>query len=332
MSMPDSSDLTRRASLGAMAALLGSALRPAAAADRPLRVVASFSILADLAAQVAGPVAEVSALVGPDADAHVFQPSPADVRRLAQADLVIVNGLGFEGWMTRLIGSAGYRGPVLTCSDGLKPRAAPVEAGQDHAGHAHGHSHGQGSAQSGAGAPDPHAWQDIANARHYVARIRDALVAARPAQAELLRRRAAAYDAELAALDRRIRADFATLAPQQRRVVSSHDAFGYFAAAYGLEFLAAQSWNTDSEPSAADIARLIRQIRRQQIRAVFVENVSDARMVQRIARETGAVVGGTLHSDALSAPGGMADSYLKMMSHNAATLLAGLRGPAAASR
>ena len=330
MSMLDSSDLTRRASLGAMAALLGTALRPAAAADRPLRVVASFSILADLAAQVAGPVAEVSALVGPDADAHVFQPSPADVRRLAQADLVIVNGLGFEGWMTRLIGSAGYRGPVLTCSDGLKPRAAPVEAGQDHAGHAD--AHGRGAAQGGGGAPDPHAWQDIANARHYVARIRDALVTARPAQAELLRRRAAAYDAELAALDRRIRADFATLAPQQRRVVSSHDAFGYFAAAYGLEFLAAQSWNTDSEPSAADIARLIRQIRRQQIRAVFVENVSDARMVQRIARETGAVVGGTLHSDALSAPGGVADSYLKMMSHNAATLLAGLRGPAAASR
>lgn len=330
MSMLDSSDLTRRASLGAMAALLGSALRPAAAADRPLRVVASFSILADLAAQVAGPVAEVSALVGPDADAHVFQPSPADVRRLAQADLVIVNGLGFEGWMTRLIGSAGYRGPVLTCSDGLKPRAAPVEAGQDHAGHAD--AHGRGAAQGGGGAPDPHAWQDIANARHYVARIRDALVTARPAQAELLRRRAAAYDAELAALDRRIRADFATLAPQQRRVVSSHDAFGYFAAAYGLEFLAAQSWNTDSEPSAADIARLIRQIRRQQIRAVFVENVSDARMVQRIARETGAVVGGTLHSDALSAPGGVADSYLKIMSHNAATLLAGLRGPAAASR
>lgn len=330
MSMLDSSDLTRRASLGAMAALLGSALRPAAAADRPLRVVASFSILADLAAQVAGPVAEVSALVGPDADAHVFQPSPADVRRLAQADLVIVNGLGFEGWMTRLIGSAGYRGPVLTCSDGLKPRAAPVEAGQDHAGHAH--AHGHGAAQGGGGAPDPHAWQDIANVRHYVARIRDALVAARPAHAELLRRRAAAYDAELAALDRRIRADFATLAPQQRRVVSSHDAFGYFAAAYGLEFLAAQSWNTDSEPSAADIARLIRQIRRQQIRAVFVENVSDARMVQRIARETGAVVGGTLHSDALSAPGGVADSYLKMMSHNAATLLAGLRGPAAPPR
>ena len=330
MSMPDSSDLTRRASLGAMAALLGSALRPAAAADRPLRVVASFSILADLAAQVAGPVAEVSALVGPDADAHVFQPSPADVRSLAQADLVIVNGLGFEGWMTRLIGSAGYRGPVLICSDGLKPRAAPVEGGPDHAGHAQGHGHSH--AQGGAGAPDPHAWQDIANARHYVARIRDALVTARPAQAELLRRRAAAYDAELAALDRRIRADFATLAPQQRRVVSSHDAFGYFAAAYGLEFLAAQSWNTDSEPSAADIARLIRQIRRQQIRAVFVENVSDARMVQRIARETGAVVGGTLHSDALSAPGGVADSYLKMMSHNAATLLAGLRGPAAASR
>ncbi|MDQ5897932.1 MAG: hypothetical protein RLZZ592_1054 [Pseudomonadota bacterium] len=324
MSMLDSSVLSRRQLLGAGAALLAGGGLPAVAAERPLRVVASFSILADLAAQVAGPVAEVAALVGPDADAHVFQPSPADVRRLAQADLVVINGLGFEGWMTRLIGSAGYRGPVLTCTEGLRPRTAVAEADADHAGHAH--------APQGAPAADPHAWQDIGHARHYVARIRDALIAARPAQAELLRSRARAYDDSLAALDRRIRADFAALAPAQRRVVSSHDAFGYFAAAYGIEFLAAQRWNTDSEPSAADIARLIRQIRRQQIRAVFVENVSDPRMVQRIARETGAVVGGTLHSDALSAPGGVADSYLKMMSHNAATLLAGLRGTVPVSR
>ena len=305
--------LRRAAGLAALlgaGAAAGAAGAAGAAPARPLRVVASFSILADLVAQVAGPLAEVTALVGPDADAHVFQPAPADVRRLAQADLVVVNGLGFEGWMTRLIGSAGYRGPVLTCTDGL-PRRAPAPT---------------------AAPADPHAWQDPAHVRHYVARIRDALIAARPAEAETLRQRAAAFDAELVALDRRIRAEIATLAPEQRRLVTTHDAFAAFAAAYGIEFLAAQGWNTDSEPSAADIARLIRQIRRQQIRAVFVENVSDARMVQRIARETGAVVGGTLHSDALSAPGGVADSYLKMMSHNAATLLAGLRGPAAASR
>ena len=289
-----------------LAALLGTGAAGAAGAapTRPLRVVASFSILADLVAQVAGPLAEVTALVGPDADAHVFQPAPADVRRLAQADLVVVNGLGFEGWMTRLISSAGYRGPVLTCTDGLPLRApAPTAA-----------------------PADPHAWQDPAHVRHYVARIRDALIAARPAEAGTLRQRAAAFDAELVALDRRIRAEIATLAPEQRRLVTTHDAFAAFAAAYGIEFLAAQGWNTDSEPSAGDVARLIRQIRRQQVRAVFIENVTDARLVERIARETGATVGGTLYSDALSAPSGPAGSYLRLMAHNVATLMAGLRG------
>jgi zinc/manganese transport system substrate-binding protein len=282
------------------ASLAGLALgeaRSQDAATRPLRVVASFSILADLVANVGGPAVEVHALVGHDADAHVFQPSPTDVRRMAQADLVVVNGLHFEGWLTRLVKSSGFKGPVLVCSDGLPvPRAA-----------------------------DPHAWQDLANARHYVARLRDALVAARPGQAAVLRERAAAYTAQIEALDRQIRADFATIPAERRRVVTSHDAFGYFAAAYGIEFLAAQRWNTDSEPSAADVARLIRQIRQQRATALFVENISDVRLVQRIAKETGAVVGGTLYSDALSAPGTAADTYLKLFRHNAQTLLAGLR-------
>ena len=150
-------------------------------------------------------------------------------------------------------------------------------------------------------------------------------MAARPEQAAALRERAAAYTARIDALDRQIRADFAAIPADRRRVVTSHDAFGHFAAAYGIEFLSAQRWNTDSEPSAADVARLIRQVRQQRATALFVENISDPRMVQRIAKETGAVVGGTLYSDALSAPGTAADTYLKLFHHNAQTLLAGLR-------
>lgn len=300
--MPRASDVLfvrRRHWLQALSVL---ALAPWAAGGqaqgRPLRVVASFSILADLVAQVGGPAVDVTALVGPDADAHVFQPAPADVKRMAQADLVVVNGLHFEGWLTRLVKSSGFKGPVLVCSDGLPARNPPA---------------------------DPHAWQDLANARHYVARIRDALVAARPEQAAALRERAAAYTAQIDTLDRQIRAEFATIPADRRRVVTSHDAFGHFAAAYGIEFLAAQRWNTDSEPSAADVARLIRQVRLQRATALFVENISDVRLVQRIAKETGAVVGGTLYSDALSAPGTAADTYLKLFHHNAQTLLAGLR-------
>ena len=297
---------TRRQCLGAVAAAVWPLAQAQTqtqtqdSATRPLRVVASFSILADLVANVAGPAAEVHALVGRDADAHVFQPAPADVKRVAQADLVVVNGLHFEGWLTRLVQTAGFKGRVLVCSDGLAPRRTGAH-------------------------PDPHAWQDLASARHYVARIRDALVQARPAQADALRRRAADYTTQIDVLDRQTRADFAALPPDRRRVVTSHDAFGHFAAAYGVEFLAAQRWNTDSEPSAADVARLIRQIRAQRATALFVENISDARLVQRIARETGAVVGGTLYSDALSAPGTAADTYLKLFQHNAQTLLAGLR-------
>lgn len=303
---------------GAVAAASGLA-RAQAGAARPLRVIASFSILADMVRQVGGPAVEVVSLVGPDADAHVFQPAPADVRRVAQAELVVVNGLHFEGWMTRLVGASGYRGPVRVCTDGLVPRRmAPAVAA-----HGHGHDH------AGPAPADPHAWQDLAHARHYVARIAEALVAARPAEAEALRRRAADYLSRIEALERRLRAEFAALPADRRRVVTSHDAFGYLAAAHGLTFLAARGWNTDSEPSAADVARLIRQIRQQRATAVFVENITDARLMQRIAQESGAVVGGTLRSDALSAPGGPADTYLKMMELNARTLLAGLRGEAA---
>lgn len=271
------------------------------------RVVASFSVLADMAREVAPAGVEVTSLVGPDADAHVFKPSPADGRRLAQADLVLVNGLGFEGWIERLVRASGYRGTVAVAAEGLKARRG---AGSHGHGHGHGHAHDV----------DPHAWHDLAHARHYVARIAEALATRWPDRAAEIAGRRADYLSRIEALDQRLRERLAAVPREQRRVIVSHDAFGYLGAAYGIDFFAPQGWNTHSEPSAATVARLIRQIRQHQVRAIFVENISDPRLVERIAREAGARVGGTLYSDALSRPGGPADSYLKMFEHNVTTL------------
>jgi len=290
-------NLSRRSCLAM--ALGATSLSAQAGADRPLRVVASFSILADMLRNVGGDEVEVYALVGPDADAHVFEPRPADAKRLAQADLVVVNGLGFEGWIDRLVRTSGYRGPVIVASEGVAARRI-------------------------AGAPDPHAWQDLRLAQRYVRNLRDALARARPAQAATFEGRAQAYLERMAALDAQVRRVLDSVPAQRRRVIASHDAFGYFGSAYGVEFLALQGLSTDSEPSAAGIARLIEQIRAQRVGAVFVENISDPRLVQRIAREANATVGGRLYSDALSAPGTQADTYLKFFAHNADTIARGL--------
>jgi zinc/manganese transport system substrate-binding protein len=278
------------------------------------RIVASFSILADLARELAPAGTEVTALVGPDADAHVFEPRPADGKRLAQADLVLVNGLGFEGWITRLVKVSGYPGPVVVASRGIQARSAQGMAAH---GHGHGHRHGDGG--------DPHAWQDLKLTRQYVQNIADALAERWPAQKAEIEQRRAAYTARLDELDRRVRERLDAVPREQRRVLTSHDAFGYFGAAYGVDFVAPQGWNTHSEPSAAAVARLIRQIREQRVRALFVENISDPRLLERIAREGGARIGGTLYSDALSAPGGPADTYLKLFEHNARTLAEALQ-------
>jgi len=293
---------SRRSSLAALLMLAAAPGWSQPVAGHPLRVVASFSILADMAREVGGDAVEVTALVGPDADAHVFEPRPADVRRLAGADLVVVNGLGFEGWLERLVAASGYRGPVQVASAGIAPRLL------------------------GAG-PDPHAWQDLALAQRYVANLRDALARARPELAAVFEARAADYTARLRNLDREVRARFDAIAPAQRRVITSHDAFGYFGAAYGIEFLAPQGTSTDGEASAAAVARLIDQIRGERVRAVFIENISDPRLIERIAREGGVHVGGRLYSDALSRPGTAADTYLRLFDANARTLATALRGP-----
>lgn len=278
----------------------------------PLEVVASFSIVADLAREVGGERVSVTALVGPDEDAHGFAPRPSDARRIRDADLVVANGLGFDTWIERLAQSAGYRGPIVIASAGVEP----IEDHTAH-GHAHGHDHG---------AIDPHAWQDVRNAQRYVANIAAALIDIDPDGADHYRDNAARYTAALQALDAEIRSTLAAVPAERRKVVTSHDAFGYFGRAYGLRFLAAAGVGSHSEPSAAGVARLVRQLRRENVAVVFLENVNDPRLIERIGSESGARVGGTLYSDALSAADGAAPTYVDMMRHNLGVLMDGLLG------
>jgi zinc/manganese transport system substrate-binding protein len=280
-------------------------------AAQPLPVVTSFSIIADLVRVVGGSHVEVTSLVGPNADAHVFDPTPADAKRLADAKLVVINGLGFEGWMDRLIKSSGYRGSVVVASRGVKT----IQEAAGH-GHQHGHSHSH--------AADPHAWQNPLSIKQYVQNIRVALAAAKPAAAQEFEQRAAAYSRELDALDQSIRDRLKAIPVAQRRVISSHDAFGYFAAAYNVKFYPLQGLSTGSEPSAADVVRIIDQIKKNKVTAIFVENISGSRVLERLTKESGARIGGTLYADALSEPGTAVDTYLKMIEHNAATIIKGL--------
>lgn len=316
--------MINRRHLLAAGALVALALRlpvPALAADEPIRVVASFSILGDMVQQVGGDRVRVTTLVGPDGDAHVWQPAPADARTVADADLVVMNGLGFEGWMDRLVQASGYDGPVAVATTGIVPRQmAEAEEGEedhDHAG-GEGHDHHHGGT-------DPHAWQSLSNARIYVHNVLEALVAADSDDRPVFEANAAAYLKKIDALDARIRAEIASVPAERRKVVTSHDAFGYFEAAYGVEFLAPVGVSTEAEASAGDVAKLIDQIRAEKIPAVFMENISDPRLLERIASETDARIGGTLYSDALSPVGGPAAGYLEMMDYNVRTLVAALR-------
>ena len=284
-----------RRSLLLATALAGTLLALPALAAGEVPVVTSISILSDLVKNVGGTHVAVTELIGPDSDAHAFEPSPADAKALAGARLVVVNGLGLEGWLDRLVAASGYQGPVTVASQGVAPREMD-EDGQIEA--------------------DPHAWQDLANGKLYVENIARGLAAADPAHAADYAANAKAYLGELGATGSWVRAELAKVPAAQRKVVSSHDAFGYFGAAYGVEFAAAQGVSEDAEPSAAELKQLIDQIRAEHIKVLFFENALNPRLIEQIARETGAVVGGTLYADALSAPGGPADSYLGMFRHN----------------
>lgn len=289
---------------------------------QPLPVVASFSILADMVREVGGPHVEVTSLVGPNTDAHVFDPTPADAKRIASARLVFVNGLGFEGWLDRLVKASGYRGPIVIVSKGIKTPLQLKDA-HGHAGAAKGHGH-----QHSHGAPDPHAWQNLANAERYVETIRIALAAALPAHSAVLEQRATDYIKRIRALDQATKAQIAAVAVERRRVITSHDAFGYFAVAYGITFYPLQGLATGSEPSAAEVVRVIDLIKKNKVSAIFTENISDPRVLERIAKDSGAKVGGRLYADALTEPGTSADTYLKMFQQNVTTIVQGISGKA----
>jgi zinc/manganese transport system substrate-binding protein len=271
---------------------------PAHAQDR-LNVVASFSILGDFVRNVGGDRVDVTTLVGPDGDVHVYTPAPADARKVAEARLLVINGLGLEGWLPRLVQSSGGKAEIVTATKGITPRSIGAAA-------------------------DPHAWQSVANAKIYVANIRDALAAADPANAGIYRAHAEAYLTQLDALDREVRDAVTRIPPAHRKVISTHDAFGYFAAAYGIAFIAPLGVSTESEASARDIAAIITQIKTMQIPAVFLENISDPRLIRRISAETGAGIGGTLYSDSLTGEKGDAPTYIDLVRHNIKALTSAL--------
>ena len=277
------------------ALLIGSPLH---AAER-LNVVASFSIIADFVRTIGGDRVNLTTLVGPDSDVHVYTPAPGDAKRIAEAKLVIVNGLGLEGWLPRLVQSAGSKAQVVTASAGI----APLKLGS---------------------AADPHAWQSVPNARIYVADITNALVVADPDDMEFFRTQSKAYLEKLETLDREVREAVAKIPTERRKVISTHDAFGYFSAEYGIQFVAPLGVSTETEPSARDIATIIGQIKAQKIPAVFLENISDDRLIRRIAAETGSKVGGTLISDGLTGEKGPAPTYIDMVRHNIKALTSAL--------
>jgi zinc/manganese transport system substrate-binding protein len=288
----------RRFHLWLICSLLAVVVSPASA-QAPVNVVASFSILGDFVRNVGGERVSVTTLVGPDGDVHVYTPAPADAKKVADAKLVIINGLGLEGWLPRLVQSAGSKATIVAATAGISPLKSGTAA-------------------------DPHAWQSVANARIYVANIRDALGAADPTGAPAYRANAEAYLTKLDALDREVREAMARIPPARRKVISTHDAFGYFAAAYGIEFIAPLGVSTESEPSARDIAGIITEIRTERIPAVFLENISDPRLIRRISAETGARIGGTLYSDSLTGEKGDAPTYIDMVRHNIKALTSAL--------
>jgi zinc/manganese transport system substrate-binding protein len=282
-------------------------------AEEPIPVVATFSILGDMVERIGGEHIALTTLVGPDGDSHVYQPTPKAARSVAESDVLFLNGLDFEGWLERLAEAASFDGAMVVATNGVVPIAFDDhddhddEKHDDHAGHDH-------------GAFDPHAWQSLENAVIYANNIAAGLAQADPENAGDYYANRAAFVAEVEMLSADIEAMMKSLPADKRTVVTPHDAFGYFAATYDLTFVAPQGMSTESEVSAGDVAALITQIREESISAVFIESITDNRMMEQIANETGATIGGTLYSDALSAKSGPASTYLDMMRHNATTL------------
>ncbi len=291
-----------------MKSLLGFALAFALLASparaQTLDVVASFSILGDIVHQVGGDRIALKVIVGPDGDAHTFEPAPADARALHKADLIIINGLGLEKWMEKLITASATKALEVIASEGVSPRMM---------------------SKDGETFTDPHAWQDLRNGAIYVRNVEAALAKADPADAAYFHANAEALLAKLATLDAWTRAQISAVPADKRKIITTHNAFGYFAAAYGVTFLAPSGLSTDAEPGARSLAALIDQIRHEKIKALFIENMTDPRLMKMLSKETGAEMGGSLYSDALSPPGGPAPTYPAMFENNVPKLVAAMR-------
>ncbi|MDX8481055.1 zinc ABC transporter substrate-binding protein AztC [Mesorhizobium sp. VK24D] len=299
----------------AMSVITFSAFATSSAFAAPLKVVASFTVIADFAKNVGGDRVNVTTIVGPDGDAHVYEPSPADAVAMAKADVVLVNGLHFEGFLQRLVDASATKAAIVTLTKGVTPiDFKPEFADAD--------------AADGAGktVTDPHAFQSIANAKIYVKNIAEAFCAADSKGCDSYKANAAAYTTKLDALAGEVKAAIQSIPPEKRVVITSHDAFGYFEHEYGLTFLAPQGISTDSEPSAADVAKLVEQVKQDKAAAIFIENITNPRLIEQIAGETGIKVGGTLYSDALSGSDGPASTYIDMMHNNITQIKGAITG------
>jgi len=306
----------------ALLATISLALLTGTAFAAPIPVVASFSILGDMVQQVGGDRVAVTTIVGPNADTHVYEPKPQDAAVLGEARAFFVNGLGFEGWLERLVDATGFKGAVVTVSDGVKTHEMPEEEDEREE-HDHDHAEEHGHHHEGL---DPHAWQSLGNGLIYVSNIKEALCQIDVEGCATYTANAEAYSAQIAALDAEVKAAIAAVPQEERKVITTHDAFGYFAEAYGVTFMAPEGISTDSEASAADVAKLIDQVKHDGVKALFIENMSDPRLVQQIAAETGAKLGGALYADALSEPDQGAATYLDMFRQNIALLVPALLG------
>lgn len=287
------------------------------ASAEPLKVVASFSIIGDFAQNVGGDRIELTTLVGPDGDAHVYEPSPADAVKMSKADVVLVNGLQFEGFLQRLVEASATKASVVELTKGVEPIKMKEE--HEHAAEAGGDHHHHGDL-------DPHAFQAIANAKIYVKNIVDAFCAADATGCDAYKANAGAYTAKLDAAEAEVKAAVASIPEEKRTIITSHDAFGYFENAYGITFLAPEGISTEAEASAADVAALISQVRGDKASAIFVENITNPRLVEQISAETGVKIGGTLYSDALSKADGPAATYIDMMKANIAIIKGAILG------
>lgn len=284
----------------AVAALLSSPLAMA----KTVEAVASFSILGDIVQEVGGEHVKVTTLVGPDGDPHSFEPSPKDSKAINASDVVFVSGLGLEGWIDRLVTASGYKGHLVTASEGVNSRKMDEDGKQ---------------------ITDPHAWNSMANGVIYATNVMNALIKADPEDADYFRQRGAAYIEQLQKLDTWAKNAFNGIPQSKRKVLTSHDAFGYFGQEYHVSFMAPVGFSTESEASASGVASLIKQIKEQKVKTYFIENQTDPRLVKQIAAASGAQPGGELYPEALSGPQGPATTYVKAFKHNVETIVASMK-------